>query len=271
VANTGGVGLSLRSSPSSIADGSNIIAILPEGQRLQIVGGPVQADGYSWWNIRDNNFEGWSAIGDWLTPNDTAGIRLGAEVSVSNTSVGLDLRDAPSSTAPTIGKVVNGSKVILLSGPYYVDGYLWWSVSSTAGTGYVPVAFWLFPTSDGIAPVILTEAGTNRALALDSVTRLRGPFKVISNFNFSEDHHTRVMLFTSNLGITQSDIDLVTVKAAGISLTVENVGTFPTLMVPGTSYVVVRLPDGLPAGDLPVVITLRGLASIGSPTISISP
>ncbi|HEU4509284.1 MAG TPA: Ig-like domain-containing protein [Pyrinomonadaceae bacterium] len=271
VANTGGVGLSLRSSPSLIADGTNIIATVPEGHRLQIVGGPVRADGYSWWNIRDNNFEGWSAIGDWLTPNDTAGLRLGAEVTVSNTTVGLDLRDAPSGTAPIIGSVVNGNKLILLSGPYYVDGYLWWSVSSAAGIGYVPIAYWLFPTSDGIAPVILTEAGTNRALALDSVTRLRGPFKVISNLNFSEDHHTRVMLFTSNLAITQSDIDLVTVKAAGISLKVENVGTFPSLMVPDTSYIVVRLPDGLPAGDLPLLITVRGLASTDSASLSISP
>jgi hypothetical protein len=196
---------------------------------------------------------------------------LGAKVTVSNTNTGLDLRDAPSSTAPLIGKVINGNELILLSGPYYVDGYLWWSVSCAAGIGYVPVAYWLFPTSDGIAPFILTEAGTNRALALDSVTRMRGPFKVISNVNFSEDHHTRVMLFTSNLGITQLDIDLVTVTAAGVNLKVENVGTFPGLMVPGTSYIVVRLPDGLPEGDLPLVLTVRGLASIGSPSLSISP
>jgi len=120
------------------------------------------------------------------------------------------------------------------------------------------------------AATIFTEQDTtNRAAALDSVTWLRGPFRILSNNNFSSDHHTRVILFTSDLGLAQPDPSQLTVRAGGVILTVENVG--PVMGVNGlnASYIVVRLPDALPTGDLPLTVTLRGVASVNSPTLSI--
>ena len=121
-------------------------------------------------------------------------------------------------------------------------------------------------------PTIFTEQGaTNRAVALDSVTRVRGPFRVVTDNNFSADHHTRVILFTSDLGMTQPDPTQLIVRAGGVMLAVESVG--PVVGVGGmsASYIVVRLPDGLPTGELPLVITLRGFTSANSPTLSIAP
>jgi hypothetical protein len=118
---------------------------------------------------------------------------------------------------------------------------------------------------------LLIEEGTiNRAVALDSVTFVRGPFRVLTDHNFSADHHTRVILFTSNLGLSQPDPSVLSVQASGFPLMVENVG--PLLGVPGlvASYIVVRLPDGLPPGDLLLTITLRGVTS-NIATLSISP
>lgn len=68
------------------------------------------------------------------------------------------------------------------------------------------------------------------------------------------------MFFTSNLGLSQPDPSLLSVQASGVLLTVENVGTVST---PGldASFIIVRLPDGLPAGDLPLTVTLRGAMS----------
>jgi uncharacterized protein (TIGR03437 family) len=108
-------------------------------------------------------------------------------------------------------------------------------------------------------------------VAIDSVTWVRGPFRILNNFNFSADHHTRVMLFTSDPGMSQPNASQLTVRAGGVNRTIESVG--PVLGVSGmnASYIVVRLPDGLPTGDLPLTVTLRGLASINSPTLSISP
>jgi hypothetical protein len=148
--------------------------------------------------------------------------------------------------------------------------------ASSPGQFSVTGGFWTpaappTPTPNPLAPTIFIEEGTvNRALALDSVTFVRGPFRVLTSHNFSPDSHTRLILFTTNLGLSQPDPGL-TVQAAGFPLTVENVGTVTGVAGLAASYIVVRLPDGLPAGDLPLLITLRGVPSNNSPTIGISP
>lgn len=37
------------------------------------------------------------------------------------------------------------------------------------------------------------------------------------------------------------------------------------------SYIIVRLPDGLPTGNLPLTVTLHGVVSSNTPTLEISP
>ena len=119
-------------------------------------------------------------------------------------------------------------------------------------------------------PSVMTEEGSNQAIALDSVTFVRGPFRVITFQNFSADHHTRVILFTSSLGLFQPDPSVLTVQAAGTPLPVESVGQVLGVSGLEASYVVVRLPDALAPGDLPLTITLRGKTSPNA-TISIVP
>jgi hypothetical protein len=80
-----------------------------------------------------------------------------------------------------------------------------------------------------------------------------------------------VVLFTAELGLTQPDSSQLAVRAAGVALTVESVGPVVGVSGMSASYIVVRLPDGLPTGDLPLVVTLRGLASVNSPTLAIAP
>jgi hypothetical protein len=121
------------------------------------------------------------------------------------------------------------------------------------------------------ANVLIEEGTANTALALDSVTFVRGPFTVVGLHNFSADQRTRVILFTSNLGLIQPDPSVLTVKAGSTPLTVENVGTVAGVAGLNASYIVVVLPNGLPAGDLPVTVTFHGVASSNTPTITISP
>lgn len=110
------------------------------------------------------------------------------------------------------------------------------------------------------APAVLIEDGTaNRAAALDSVTFVRGPFPIIGPHNFSADQHTRVILFTSNLGLAQPPF--LTVQASGFPLTVENVGPVSGVAGLSASYIVVRLPDGLPSGDLSLTVSWNGATS----------
>lgn len=118
--------------------------------------------------------------------------------------------------------------------------------------------------------MLFVEEGTsNRAVALDSVTFLRSPFRILTENNFSADHHTRLILLTSNLGLTQPDPSVLTVQAAGFNLPVENVGSLSGTGMEG-SFIIVRLPDGLPSGDLPMAFTLRGVMS-NTTILGISP
>lgn len=123
------------------------------------------------------------------------------------------------------------------------------------------------------APVIITETGTNNAAALDSVTFVRGPFRLFNPNNFSADQRTRIILFTSNLGLTQSNLSdpaILVVDVPGYNLPVENVGVLSGVPGLSGSYIVVRLPDGLPTGALQLRVRLRGVTSDAS-TLNISP
>jgi hypothetical protein len=71
------------------------------------------------------------------------------------------------------------------------------------------------------------------------------------------------MLFTSSLGVVTPPIpqkSILSVQANGIDLPIERVGPMTGGGLNG-SYIVVRLPDGLPTGNLSLTITLRGLTS----------
>jgi uncharacterized protein (TIGR03437 family) len=116
------------------------------------------------------------------------------------------------------------------------------------------------------APVLLTEAKTNRAVALDSVTFVRDPFNLSTVHNFSLDQRTRITLFVVGLDLLLGeDASAVTAQAEDAAhnvypMTVEYVGK-----VPGHDWLTqvnVRLPNGLPsAGDVSVSVSLRGATS----------
>ena len=112
------------------------------------------------------------------------------------------------------------------------------------------------------APFIFKEEGTGNAAALNSVTFLRGPFRILDSHNFSLDGHTRIIVFTSSLGITAPPIgQSLSVQASGLNLPIENVGPITGISGLNGSYIVVRLPDGLPTGNLSLTVTVRGVTS----------
>ncbi len=123
-------------------------------------------------------------------------------------------------------------------------------------------------------PVIFVEDGTNNVAALDSVLFTRGPFRVLNPNNlFSADHRTRIIFFTSDLGLTQSDLSdpaVLVVTVPGYTLPVENVGALTGVPGLSCSYVIVRLPDGLPTGALEFRVRLRQVTS-DARTLNISP
>jgi uncharacterized protein (TIGR03437 family) len=111
-------------------------------------------------------------------------------------------------------------------------------------------------------PILLTEEGTDSAIAFDSVTMMRDPFPLANVFNFGTDNRTRVMLFGVNLDLRQGEnSSAVTARAEDALLnvypiTVEYVGPVPGLA--GVMEVIVKLPDNLPANqDVLISVTLH--------------
>src|SRR5437763_2547841 len=116
------------------------------------------------------------------------------------------------------------------------------------------------------SPVLVSEVGSTRAVALESVTRLREPFSPTSPVQFGADARTRVMLFAMNLHLAaDEDASVVAADAEDAAhhvytLAVEYVGP-----VPGQEWmssVVVRLNDELgDAGDVLVRVSYHDAKS----------
>jgi hypothetical protein len=69
VSGTGNIGLSIRAEAGVNAER---VSVAQEGERLLVVGGPRQADNYTWWFVRDEldpTREGWAAQ-DFMIPVD---------------------------------------------------------------------------------------------------------------------------------------------------------------------------------------------------------
>jgi choice-of-anchor B domain-containing protein len=145
-----------------------------------------------------------------------------------------------------------------------------WSTYPYFKSGVVVVSgieqglFILRPRTNFVStPQLLTEWNSTRAIAVDSVTRMREPFAVNSALNFSADGRTRVMLFASNVnfapGEPQTALTAQAEDAQGriYPLQVEFVGKFPDYEL--VTQVVVVLPQELAnAGDVSVSLNLRG-------------
>lgn len=124
-------------------------------------------------------------------------------------------------------------------------------------------------------PKLLTEENTERALALESVTLLRGPFSSVGGHQFSSDTATRVMLFATNIELGHGEsLSTVTAQAEdsqqrAFPLTVEYVGKVPNH--DWLTQVIVKVPaDSESAGDIWISIHVGNLVS-NKVLISIKP
>ena len=147
VANTGGTGLHIRSSPGI---NSSVLTTMPDGTQTTILGGPSIVNGYTWWNVRatvnGTQYTGWSGIGEWLSPPPS----VGSVVTVSYTSgSGLNLHSSTSRSSTVVKALPEGTQMNVIGGPVSSEGYVWWNLRGVVGgtqyTGWSPTGPWLAP------------------------------------------------------------------------------------------------------------------------------
>jgi uncharacterized protein YgiM (DUF1202 family) len=119
-------GLNFRSDPG--LDGE-VVDLLPFGTEGTVVDGPVEEDGYSWYELDlDNGGSGWVA-GGFLSPVSGAGA-FGLGDGVRVTAGVLHVRDEPSLSGTVTTSVTEGTTFTVADGPTEADGYTWYQVHS---------------------------------------------------------------------------------------------------------------------------------------------
>ncbi len=133
-------GLNFRDAPST---SGGLLGQLGTGQRVQVLEGPVSADGFIWWRVDDGQGNvGWVAQGDgeteWLTPRIgepqpvNRPPRVGDRVVVTTSQ--LSVRALPGTDGALLTRVNQGQEFTVLAGPQSANGYTWYQIRSDDGT-----------------------------------------------------------------------------------------------------------------------------------------
>jgi hypothetical protein len=141
---------------------------------------------------------------------------------------------------PTTDAVLEGDETVTLT-VTTGSGYNVGSPNATTGT--------ITPDT----PVIFTEEGNgNFAVAIDSVTFVRGPFRLTNEWNLTpSDRATRILLVTSNLGMTDANLatGILSMHVAGYGqiplANIEHVGPITGVAGLNASYIIFKLPPNL--------------------------
>lgn len=123
--------LNLRDSAGTDAA---VIEILPNGTYGVVLSGPESDGTYDWYLIEVDGVSGYVA-GDFLADASTGAIAAGATVFV-NTDL-LNLRELASTSGAVVSELASGATATVLDGPVEADGYTWYQVETSAGTGWV--------------------------------------------------------------------------------------------------------------------------------------
>jgi uncharacterized protein YgiM (DUF1202 family) len=125
---------------SGAGTSTTILARLSRGTSLTVTGGPVGAEGHTWYPvITSSGTTGWVASAFIAWGGGSAGATAfapGASVLV-NTSR-LNVRSAPGTGASVLGQLDAGTRLTVLGGPEVASGYRWYRVQTNVGlSGWV--------------------------------------------------------------------------------------------------------------------------------------
>lgn len=153
---TAPAGLNMRVSPTS---GAQLVVRLGSGQRVTVLEGPTQAEGFTWWRIDDGQGKtGWVAERDaetvWLaveggvvgdSQTGVGGVnpnarpvnrapRVGDRVEVTMPAGSqLTIRANPGRDAQSLSRVDPGLRFSVEEGPQSADGYQWYLIRAENG------------------------------------------------------------------------------------------------------------------------------------------
>src|SRR5690606_2521439 len=137
--------------------GSNygIIATLPAGTTGSVIGGPSNASGYTWWQVRTSSGQqGW-VVSNWIVrlsssnPGNPSGFEKGVSV---RTSIAVNLRQDAGTNYPIVATLSSNANGVITDGPRVATGYTWWRIRATTGQEGWAVQDYLVRTTGPVEP-----------------------------------------------------------------------------------------------------------------------
>jgi uncharacterized protein YgiM (DUF1202 family) len=142
----------------------SVVTRLYDGDTALILGGPTSKDGYSWYRLESDAGTGW-AVSQYLSKSSSGGsgggFGIGATVIVDTDS--LRLRSSASTSASTIASMPNGTRLTIQAAPTEANGYTWYKVTGSYGTGWC-AGDYLAPTS--------SSGGSDEGLAVGDTVKV---------------------------------------------------------------------------------------------------
>ncbi len=135
-------GLNMRASAGT---GGAIVTYISGSQVVDVIAGPTDADGYTWWQVDDRGGnQGWLAAGDseneWLSPRlgeaqpVNRSPRVGDRIVVTvEQGQQLSVRSLPTTDGPPASQVNAGTQFTVLAGPQNADGFVWFQIRADDG------------------------------------------------------------------------------------------------------------------------------------------
>lgn len=120
-----------------------IVATIPFMTAATVVGGPMPANGYTWYQVQTEYGTGWCVENMISQEEDVAPpVRfvVGDAIMVAEPD-GIRLRATPSISGTPIGSLRIGETGTIIDGPENASGYAWMKVRSAVGTGWVAEEF----------------------------------------------------------------------------------------------------------------------------------
>lgn len=141
-------GLNVREQASRSA---KQVGKLNSGVVVTLIGGPAEADGYTWWQVDNGSgLKGWVAAGTasdpWLLPPNAGQggsklvnrpIELGDQVQVTTQgNQVLTVRDGAGLGSTAIARVIKGTEFTVRGGPVRENEMLWWQLEGEKVNGW---------------------------------------------------------------------------------------------------------------------------------------
>lgn len=142
VAGTGGVGVRIRSQPSTSA---TQLGTAPDGATVQTTGEYSSDGARVWWKVSYNGVVGWAA-GDYLVGVSTANGGGTTTATVTATD-SLRLRDSPGTASTTLTVMPSGATATVIGGPQTANSIVWWQLNYGALTGWAAATYLTLTTA----------------------------------------------------------------------------------------------------------------------------